>query len=1114
MKKRLTQKVVCTVLALLLMVTLIPQTAFAADYSNTGFLNFAMESNLIRGHVVSIDGKTDFTVENGCVVLEGGFAHKDIGIRLQLDANFAYQYCVAGWSDRLNQYNDAGVIVTGQIGGSNEVWRTIYPQTDTFAHTDAIDITLKYGPYSNVHYPVYGKRVVEITLRRLGDDGDPEGGATYRLPLLFVAPAGQENASASVSVSTFNSDVPELRATWKLGANSNITAAYQWYEKVNGSYTAISGATGQTYTPAKAGTYKVDVTLTANSLLSGVKAGTYKASAETTVSKSDVGARITWNKTNKNTIAVTLNDPVSVRLYADKAGKFVLKKGDEMIVEKVVARGEGVTLDWGSAKHDMAGGYTWTFTPDAAAFYNVTSGTLNLTVNKLATQVSASMSPYISTADYKGSIEMQADRAGVFTFATNGKTQDVPYTAANTAVTLSDLSALIPAETAVGSYTMNYTFTPENAADYATVTGTMPYTIDEGKCDLVPQQADGGTVKVGGSTEPVRASVGQTYEIVVTPATKSSTQISSVKTITIDGVGLEESALTRNSDGSVKATYTVPADGENRVFTISAVYDLRKLVLKNNQNYYLEDTLGFGDSIRIPREAEAWRAVFDAENSAGIDRDDVTIEYYQGTIKSIFDGSTIDVWMDLGALGISVMEGSNTHSFGTQATEQIRISVNGTNLIDTVTVKIIKITPTLISSKDAVAIEYTGDGTTMHNDMVEKLQAKIMTNVLSGSTAVNGTLQYTDENGNAIDWSKVKAGDTLTVKMSYAGEKNANGGYSASSKTATVYIRPAATATAVDGEKTYTGQPITFAAGDFTAAPNVNGEAVTVLGVAEYYDRDKQPCTIVDAGDYFVKLKLEDVYGEFTSAFVPVKVNPAVLTIDTLTAKDRVYDGKDEVEITQVTLAGVYGSDDVAVKEIAAKVSAKNVGAYTTVKVSDVVLEGADVGNYIFDSAEYGREITLSAPVTISQKEVTIIGTAVKEAKWYDGTTTAIITNIGQISTVFAGDDVTIQKGKANYDDAKVGKDKVVTFTDFALTGADSGNYLLTAQPAPTTAKITVGWVYVDTTGSNPSSTIQSAQTGDSTTVLLWLWASLLSASAAAYLLLTRKRAAVKVNKK
>ena len=341
MKKRLTQKVVCTVLALLMMVTLIPQTAFAADYSNTGFLNFAMESNLIRGHVVSIDGKTDFTVENGCVVLEGGFAHKDIDIRLQLDANFAYRYCVAGWSDRLNQYNDAGVIVTGQIGGSNEVWRTIYPQTDTFAHTDTIDITLKYGPYSNVHYPVYGKRIVEITIRRV-EDGEPTGGATYRLPLLFVAPAGQENALASVSVSTFNSDVPELRATWKLGANSNITAAYQWYEKVNGSYTAISGATGQTYTPAKAGAYKVDVTLTANSLLSGVKAGTYKASAETTVSKSDVSARITWNKTNKNTIAVTLNDPVSVRLYADKAGKFVVKKGDEMIVEKVVARGRAL----------------------------------------------------------------------------------------------------------------------------------------------------------------------------------------------------------------------------------------------------------------------------------------------------------------------------------------------------------------------------------------------------------------------------------------------------------------------------------------------------------------------------------------------------------------------------------------------------------------------------------------------------------------------------------------------------------------------------------------------------------------------------------------------------
>lgn len=487
-------------------------------------------------------------------------------------------------------------------------------------------------------------------------------------------------------------------------------------------------------------------------------------------------------------------------------------------------------------------------------------------------------------------------------------------------------------------------------------------------------------------------------------------------------------------------------------------------------------------------------------------------------MESIFGDGTIDIWMNLGAFAISGPVGeSNTHAFGTQATEKIRISVNGTDLVDTVTVKIIKITPTLISSKDAVAIEYTGDGTAMYNDMVAKLQAKIMTNVLSGSTAVNGTLQYTDSNGNAIDWSKVKAGDTLTVKIAYAGEKSASGGYSASSKTATVYVRPAATATAVGEGKTYTGQPITFAAADFTAAANVNGEAVTVLGVAGYYDSSKTTCTIVDAGDYFVKLKLWDAYGEFTSEFVPVKVNPAALTIDTLTAKDRVYDGKDGVEITQVMLAGVCGGDDVTadLSKITAKISSKNVGAYTTVKVSELVLAGADVENYIFNSAEYGRDITLSAPVTISQKEVTIVGTAVKEAKRFDGKTTATITEIGQISTVFAGDDVTIQVGEANYEDKKVGKDKVVTFSGFALTGADSGNYLLTAQPAPTTARITMGWVYVDTTGSNANgSVVQSAKTGDDAPMFLWLWAALLSLGGAAYLLLTKKGAAVERNKK
>ena len=89
----------------------------------------------------------------------------------------------------------------------------------------------------------------------------------------------------------------------------------------------------------------------------------------------------------------------------------------------------------------------------------------------------------------------------------------------------------------------------------------------------------------------------------------------------------------------------------------------------------------------------------------------------------------------------------------------------------------------------------------------------------------------------------------------------------------------------------------------------------------------------------------------------------------------------------------------------------------------------------------------------IKPREVTISGVTAG-GKTYDGNAKAKITAAGVIDGLVDGDKVDIVTGKAMYHDENVGNGKTVTFYDFALSGDDAANYVLSAQPAGTTASI------------------------------------------------------------
>ena len=210
----------------------------------------------------------------------------------------------------------------------------------------------------------------------------------------------------------------------------------------------------------------------------------------------------------------------------------------------------------------------------------------------------------------------------------------------------------------------------------------------------------------------------------------------------------------------------------------------------------------------------------------------------------------------------------------------------------------------------------------------------------------------------------------------------------------------------------------TLAAGEYTIR-------VTYNPLGESFDRGDEPAMTT------VKLTVE-------------KRLPKIVLADR-TAKT--YDG-DPIDPAKIgPMTETNGAMTWAYKPVGADDSAytatapKDAGEYT------VRLTTAETDNY-----ETGEATAL---FVIVQKEVTITGVTVAD-KVYDGTTHASIVSDGTILGLIGRDEVTVVRGKAAFDDKNVGTGKTVTFYDFALSGDDAANYVLSAQPAGTAASISV----------------------------------------------------------
>lgn len=206
------------------------------------------------------------------------------------------------------------------------------------------------------------------------------------------------------------------------------------------------------------------------------------------------------------------------------------------------------------------------------------------------------------------------------------------------------------------------------------------------------------------------------------------------------------------------------------------------------------------------------------------------------------------------------------------------------------------------------------------------------------------------------------------------------------------------------------------------------------------------------AGEYTIRLTIKpmgenyaDNSGNDAPADVVLKltVEKKTPTLDHKESDGKIYDGK---RIGMPTV----NSDSDGVRTFEYKRTDEDDTAYTAEAPKNV-------GKYTIRITTAETDTFKAASSTmefeIQPKDVTISDTLVSD-KEYNGNTDASIASVGTVKGLADGDDVTIAVGKATFADKNVGANKTVTFYEFALSGDDAANYVLSAQPASTTASI------------------------------------------------------------
>ena len=156
---------------------------------------------------------------------------------------------------------------------------------------------------------------------------------------------------------------------------------------------------------------------------------------------------------------------------------------------------------------------------------------------------------------------------------------------------------------------------------------------------------------------------------------------------------------------------------------------------------------------------------------------------------------------------------------------------------------------------------------------------------------------------------------------------------------------------------------------EFSEAEFVDGEGNTVEGTLAWKDATQRPDTSMTSAEWI--FTPDHVAYANVEGSTAIKVNAKELTVTKATARNRKYDGTNQVAITEVLLSGMLEGDEVSVDltDLHGTLKDKKAGEYTSVTLPELTLAGKDKANYRL--AQPVTEIPLTKAVTIETPETT-----------------------------------------------------------------------------------------------------------------------------------------------
>lgn len=391
---------------------------------------------------------------------------------------------------------------------------------------------------------------------------------------------------------------------------------------------------------------------------------------------------------------------------------------------------------------------------------------------------------------------------------------------------------------------------------------------------------------------------------------------------------------------------------------------------------------------------------------------------------------------DVNFTGITISGGADASNYALGAN-------TGTGFAN-ITAKAVTVTGTFVAANK----QYDGNTTA-----VITTNSLVISGVLGGEVAtLNAAAEFADKNVGTGKVVNLSASSTLSGADAGNYSISLTGAPTSTANITSKGVTLAGTFTAEDKE--YDGTVnATVATNSITITGAIEGDNLAVNPVAAFESigvgidknvtlTNATALSGTDAANYWLSVT--------AAPTAKAAITAKALTIGgTFAVANRIYNGTTTASITSnlLTLAGIVGTENVILAPVAAFAD-KNIGVAKAVNLTDASsLSGVNASNYVLSLTG-----APTAAANITAKGLTIGGSFTVLDKEYDGTATATIDeNNLTLVGVITNEVVTLTSVTAEFENAEVGENKVVTITSASLDGADKGNYTLSLTGAPTT---------------------------------------------------------------